>query len=134
LHKRADKSAISRARTLRGNATGAERKLWAQLRLLRRQGFHFRRQAPFQAYTLDFVDHGTKLVIELDGGQHADPVHRRRDEIRTAALEREGYYTIRIWNGGIDADMNGVMETIHRILKMRREGVPRSELPDRWKE
>jgi very-short-patch-repair endonuclease len=134
LHERADKSAISRARKLRENATGAERKLWAELRALRRQGFHFRRQAPFQKYTLDFVDHGAKLVIELDGGQHAETKHRQRDRVRDDLLEREGYYTIRIWNGGVDTDMNGVMETIHRVLKMRRDGVPQSKLPKRWKE
>jgi very-short-patch-repair endonuclease len=102
--------------------------------LLRRQGFHFRRQVPFRKYTLDFVEHRLKLAIELDGGQHADPEHRRRDEVRDAVLEREGYYTIRIWNGEIDTDMNGVMETVHRILKMRREGMSQSELPKRWKE
>jgi len=134
LQRRADKSAISRARRLRENATDAEHKLWAELRLLRRRGFHFRRQAPFQNYTLDFVEHGAKLVVELDGGQHGEVGHRQRDEIRDALLEREGYYTIRIWNGGIDTDMNGVMETIHRVLRMRRAGAPRSELPTRWKE
>ena len=134
MHRRVDKSAIFRARSLRENATDAERKLWAELRLLKRQGFHFRRQVPFRKYTLDFVEHDTKLVIELDGGQHAEPEHRRRDEIRDAVLEREGYYTIRIWNGGVDTDMNGVMETIHRVLKMRRDGAARDEFPERWKE
>jgi len=134
LHKAADKLAIARGRTLRTNATDAERKLWAELRLLKRQGFHFRRQVPFQKYTLDFADHCTKLVVELDGGQHAEPGHAKRDEIRDALLEREGYYTIRIWNGDVDTDMNGVMETIHRIAEMRRAGVPRGKLPKRWKE
>jgi very-short-patch-repair endonuclease len=134
LHRGADKSAISRARKLRENATDAERKLWGELRLLRRQGFHFRRQSPFQKYTLDFVDHGAKVVIELDGGQHSEPGHRQRDEVRDTVLEREGYYTIRIWNGEIDTDMSGVMETIHRVLQMRRKDVARIELPKRWKE
>ena len=134
MHSRADKSAITRARRLRGNATDAERKLWAELRLLRRLGFHFRRQAPFQRYTLDFVEHSAKLVIELDGGQHGEPEYRRRDEVRDALLEREGYYTVRIWNGEVDTDMNGVMETIHRVLQMRRKAVPQGELPKRWKE
>lgn len=134
MRKAAGKSSIARARALRINATDAERKLWAELRLLRRQGFHFRRQAPFQKYTLDFVDHGTKIVIELDGGQHAEPGQVKRDEIRDAFLEREGYYTIRIWNGGVDTDMNVIMETIHRIAKLRRAGVPQCNLPKRWKE
>lgn len=134
MHKAADKSGIARGRMLRANATDAERKLWAELRLLKRQGFHFRRQVPFRKYTLDFADHRTKLVIELDGGQHAEPGHAKRDEIRDALLEREGYYTIRIWNGDIATDMNGVMETIHRVAEMRCMGVPISELPKRWKE
>jgi very-short-patch-repair endonuclease len=134
LHQRTDKAAIARARNLRENTTDAERKLWAELRQLKRLGFHFRRQAPFRKYTLDFVDHGTKIAIELDGGQHGEPAHRRRDELRDAVLEREGYYTIRVWNGEIDTDMKGVMETVHRVLQLRRENAPRNELPKRWKE
>ncbi len=56
-----------RSRSLRATATDHERELWSRLRALNRLGYHFRRQAPFQSYFLDFVEHGAKLVIELDG-------------------------------------------------------------------
>ena len=137
MQKSADKAAITRARNLRENATNAERRLWSELRLLRRSGFHFRRQAPFQRYILDFVEHSARLVIELDGPLHARPENELRDSTRDDALARENYYTLRIWNREIDADMNGVMETILRVLDARRRAVagvrPHIELPQRWR-
>jgi hypothetical protein len=60
----------SNARALRKNSTEAERILWSELRDHRLNGASFRRQVPIENYIADFVCHGAKLVIELDGGQH----------------------------------------------------------------
>src|SRR5665213_690440 len=71
---------IARARELRRDSTEVEERLWWKLLELR--GYHFRRQAPFRSYVLDFVEHGARLVIELDGSQHGEDAHRARDEKR----------------------------------------------------
>ncbi|RYF25757.1 MAG: DUF559 domain-containing protein [Comamonadaceae bacterium] len=58
---------VQRAREMRKALTPPEARLWACLKRLRAEGFHFRRQAPFRGYFLDFVCHGRRLVIEVDG-------------------------------------------------------------------
>src|SRR5213080_4870918 len=63
---------IARARSLRKNATEAEQRLWYALRLLKPLGMHFRRQVPLGPYFPDFVCHRSKIIVELDGSQHAD--------------------------------------------------------------
>ncbi len=123
LKKRADREHLLRARALRSHATSSEQKLWRELRVLRGRGFHFRRQAPFRGYILDFVEHGLKLVIEVDGGSHAAPENVAHDAVRDAVLNTEGYDTLRVWNDEINADMNGVMETVHRVIEGRRRVV-----------
>jgi very-short-patch-repair endonuclease len=105
LQRSTGKNNIARARELRENATDSERKLWRELRVLRQQGVHFRRQAPFRGYILDFVEHTLRLVIEVDGGSHAAPENLEHDAIRDGVLAQEGYFTLRIWNDEIFADM-----------------------------
>src|SRR6266571_5168766 len=63
---------ISRARSLRANMTDAERKLWFALRDRRLKEAKFRRQVPIGPYIVDFVCYPARLVIEVDGGQHAE--------------------------------------------------------------
>ena len=101
---------IGRARHLRTHATDAERKLWYKLRELKALGYHFRRQAPFRSYILDFVEHSAKLVVELDGGQHGEDKHRVRDEIRDRTLHSEGYLVIRFWNEDVLTDADRIVE------------------------
>ena len=84
------------ARDLRRNPTEAERTLWRHLRQRHVAGRKFRRQHPIGRYVLDFVCLETKLVIELDGGQHAD--REAEDQGRTAWLEARGYRVLRFWN------------------------------------
>ena len=79
-HSAITKRTRRQARTLRRSPTDAERKLWYLLRSLKPLGIHFRRQAPIGIYIADFAWHAGKLVVELDGSQHA--------EVR-AALRRE---------------------------------------------
>ena len=87
--------ADARARDLRQNATDAERILWAELRGFRRAGMHFRRQAPFGRYIVDFACHEARLIIEIDGGQH-DPTAPQEVE-RKRFLEDQGYRLLRFW-------------------------------------
>jgi very-short-patch-repair endonuclease len=61
-----------RARQLRRSPTDAERLLWQKLRLWQVDGFKFRRQQPVGQYIVDYVCLEKRLVIEVDGGQHAE--------------------------------------------------------------
>lgn len=105
------------ARTLRKRATKAERTLWRRLRG-GQLGVKFRRQVPLQGYIVDFACFEKKVIVELDGSQHAAPGHRQRDAQRDATLERLGFRVLRFWNHEIyeslDAVLNGVYETCAR--------------------
>ncbi|HYC69348.1 endonuclease domain-containing protein [Brevundimonas sp.] len=99
---------------MRKALTPPEGRLWAVLKRLRAEGFHFRRQAPFRGYFLDFVCHSRRLVIEVDGRMHE---HRlEHDRIRDEVLAREGYRTIRIPNEAIRDNFEGVMVQIRTAL------------------
>ena len=76
-----DPQITANGRQLRQNMTPAERTLWQHLRGKRLGGYKFRRQQPFGGYILDFVCVDAKLVIEIDGGQHAEQT--AYDETRT---------------------------------------------------
>lgn len=104
------------ARDMRLKPTDAERKLWYKLRELNAQGYHFRRQAPFRSYILDFVEHSAKIVIELDGSQHGLPGQSRKDEIRDQTLARENYRVLRFFNSDVNENIEGVVEAIARQL------------------
>ena len=117
LSHRATSHMIARARHLRNHATEEERPLWYRLRLLRKQGFRFRRQSPFDRYVLDFVCHDKKVVVELDGSQHHTPEHKEHDAIRDAHLLERGYRTIRIPNWWVKDDPEWVSDFIQEKLK-----------------
>ena len=93
--------------------------MWYRLRTLKAIGFHFRRQAPFRSYVLDFVEHTRKLVIELDGAQHAEMRHRVRDEIRDRTLAAAGYQVLRMSNVDVLQNMDGTIEYIVAVLGAR---------------
>ena len=99
---------------LRRNQTDAERRLWRHLRSRRLLGLRFRRQHPIGPYFADFACLELRLVIELDGGQHADPRGLERDRVRTAALEERGYEVIRFWDNDVLRDTQAVLATIAR--------------------
>ena len=108
-----------RARELRNNATAFEGVLWSRLRLLRKMGYHFRRQAPFKGYYLDFVCFNHRFVVELDGAQHLEPPQANHDEIRDRVLAREGSLTLRFRNAEIMSNMNSVVRRILAALEQR---------------
>jgi very-short-patch-repair endonuclease len=109
------KKNVARARELRRDSTDAEQRLWRNLRDRGLSGHKFARQEPIGPYVVDFVCRQRKLVIELDGGQHADQVDRDAD--RTAALQQLGYRVIRFWNNDVLVNTEGVLSEIVRELE-----------------
>jgi very-short-patch-repair endonuclease len=102
------------ARQLRRSFTDAESKLWNQLRARQLRAVKFRRQQPLGPYIVDFCSLEPKLVIEVDGGQHAEEV--KRDAVRTSALEEMGYRVIRFWNNDVLQNIDGVCERIAEAI------------------
>jgi very-short-patch-repair endonuclease len=102
------------ARRLRAEMTDAERKLWSLLRRKQLQGFRFRRQIPIGRYVADFACMSQHLIVELDGGRHAERVEC--DQHRTAWLAKIGYRVLRFWNGEVFTNTDGVVETIRLAL------------------
>src|SRR5436309_16061102 len=85
-------------RRLRRQSTDAETKLWFALRDRRLAGFKFVRQAPLGPYVVDVLCREGKLVIEVDGGQHAE---NSRDRIRDEYLRSDGFRVLRFWNSDV---------------------------------
>ena len=106
---------VARARRLRREATDVENRLWYHLRSRQLAGAKFRRQEPLGPYFADFCGVEVKLVIELDGGQHAD--RQEHDRQRTAFLERCGYRVLRFWNAEVLEDLDAVMERIAEAVR-----------------
>ena len=104
------------AKGLRKRSTDVERLLWSHLRAGRFEGLKFRRQHPIGHFIVDFVCLERKLIIELDGGQHALPDEILKDRQRDAWLEKEGYSIIRFWDNEVLMNTNGVLETIQERL------------------
>ena len=111
-----------RARGLRRDSTEAERLLWYRLRDRRFGGVKFRRQKPVGGYFVDFVSTERRLVIELDGGQHAE--QREADELRTRWLESRGYRVLRFWDDDVLLRLDSVLEVIRRALEEGEGGGP----------
>ncbi|MFC6923145.1 endonuclease domain-containing protein [Microbulbifer taiwanensis] len=103
---------LERARKLRTNATEAEQRLWYFLRAKRLMGLKFKRQKPIGRYIVDFVCLQPKLIIELDGGQHAEQVHYDRQ--RDTWLQSQGFRTLRFWNNQVLSETPAVLEQIRR--------------------
>lgn len=103
------------SRGLRKNPTDAEAKLWQHLRHKQLDGYKFRRQHPLGQFVVDFICLDAMLVIEVDGGQHAEFI--RRDERRTAFLEKRGFRVLRFWNNEVLGNINGVITTIMRVIE-----------------
>ena len=107
------------ARALRRDSTDAERILWSELRNHRLNGAGFRRQVPIENFIADFVCHGAKLVIELDGGQHFSDEGERADARRSAIIEAKGFKMLRFSNHDVMINRAGVLETIAAAVAER---------------
>jgi len=111
-HKLRRRSVI--ARRLRAASTGPEHILWHALRE-RLPLYKFRRQHPIGNRIADFACPEKKLVIELDGSQHAEEI--AADEKRTAELIAHGYRVLRFWNNDVTENLVAVLDTIYRELE-----------------
>ena len=98
--------------------TNAERLLWRALREAL-PNFHWRKQVPLGPYIADFCSHGAKLIVEVDGGQHAVAIGY--DEARSRFLNDEGYRVIRFWNNDVLGNIDGVIEAVTQSLPLPRE-------------
>lgn len=105
-----------RARQLRRQQTDAERHLWYYLRDRRLRGYKFRRQHLIDRYIVDFACLEVGLIVELDGGQHAEET-RAYDSARTKTLESCGFCVLRFWNDQVFKETDAVLEGILRYLE-----------------
>jgi very-short-patch-repair endonuclease len=113
------------ARRLRSNSTDAERLLWTRRRAARLNGHKFKRQQPVGAYIVDFVCFEAKVVLELDGGQHAEAA--AEDRARDAWLRAQGFTVLRFWNNDVLQNLDGVLERIVENLPPLPGPLPRGE-------
>jgi len=100
------------AKRLRQNSTKAEARLWSRLRAKQMQGIKFRRQQPIENFIVDFVSCDKRIVIELDGGQHA--FHKNKDKERDKFLTQNGYKVLRFWDNEVFDNIDGVLEVVLR--------------------
>ena len=110
---------------MRAAPTDAEARLWLLLRDRRLAGHKFRRQHPIPPYVVDFYCGEAKLVIELDGSQHAEA--NERDARRTRFLEQHGLRVRRYWNNTVLTDIELVLQDIWNAL---HEPSPLTPLPE----
>ncbi len=113
---RKPKDITTKARSLRKNQTDAESLLWLHLKGRRLAGKKFRRQHPIGPFVADFVCAEAKLVVEIDGGQHAAQNERQKDARRSEYMEALGYRVLRFWNNEVLNETDAVLEVIRRHL------------------
>jgi very-short-patch-repair endonuclease len=106
------------ARRLRRDATDVERRMWRLLQSRALDGWKLRQQHPIDRFIADFACPAARLVIELDGGQHAE--RTAQDAERTSALARRGWRVLRFWNTEVMENADGVVDTILAALRAWR--------------
>jgi len=104
-----------KARVLRKNQTDAESLLWYHLRDRHLSGHKFRRQHPMGVFIADFVCIERRIVVEVDGGQHA--LQGEEDKRRSAYLKSKGYRVVRFWDNEVLKDTQAVLEAILRTIE-----------------
>jgi very-short-patch-repair endonuclease len=110
------------AKRLRHEMTDAERVLWREVRAHRFASFKFKRQEPLGLYVVDFVCYQAKLIVELDGGHHAE--QQEPDAERTRWLESRGFRVVRFWNNDVLTNIAGVMQEIEKELNTTSPPLP----------
>ena len=112
--ERLSSSVLNNSRRLRREQTEVEKRLWARLRARQLCGAKFRRQHPIGRFIADFCCLEGRLVVELDGGQHA--VQAEADRRRSLFLEHRGYRVVRFWDNEVMEDIEAVLQRIAEIL------------------
>jgi len=111
-----DEKVLINAKTLRTHQTDAEQRIWYHLRAHRFMGLKFKRQKPLGHYIVDFVCVERRLIIEIDGGQHAEQAEY--DQHRDAWLRSQGYTVLRFWNHEVMQQLEGVLEQIRLTITL----------------
>jgi very-short-patch-repair endonuclease len=117
----ADTRSTRLARSLRRRTTRAELVLWLALRDRRLGGFKFARQQPIGPYYVDFVCRDRRLIVEVDGGQHAD---NPADQTRDAYLATLSYRVVRVWNNDVLGNIDGVLQMLRSEVENAPHPVP----------
>jgi very-short-patch-repair endonuclease len=110
------KTATTKARSLRQAGNDAEAALWSELRNRQLCHFKFVRQLPIGPYFADFACRETRLVVEIDGSQHAG---RQRDRIRDDYMLQRDWSVIRLWTQDVLREREAVLDTILAALEFR---------------
>ena len=105
--------AVARARYLRREQTLPEKLLWADLRKMK---LNVRRQTPLGRFTVDFLHHESRLIIEVDGPIHDAPEAREHDRARTDWLKSQGFRVLRYSNKQVTDDRESVLAEIHSAI------------------
>jgi very-short-patch-repair endonuclease len=105
---------IAAAKRLRSNMTDSERRLWYRLCAHRLEGHKFKRQVPIGPYVVDFACLNRKIIVEVDGGQHA---FSSSDAKRDDYLKATGFLVLRFWNNDVLRNTDGVLEMIFDALE-----------------
>ena len=107
-----EKSLTNFAKALRKSTTDAETLLWGKIKAKQLQGIKFRRQQPVGNYIVDFISFEKRLVVELDGGQHAK--NKQKDQKRDLFLSEKGFKVLRFWNNDVLTNIEGVLAVIRK--------------------
>ncbi|OQW56473.1 MAG: hypothetical protein A4S17_13820 [Proteobacteria bacterium HN_bin10] len=106
-----------RAREMRREPTPAEEAMWKLLRLLNREGAHFRRQLALAHYVFDFGDYRARLLIEIDGRAHDDPEVSKRDALKEAHARKNGFRVLRLTNAEVIGRASWAIEQVRDALE-----------------
>ncbi|PLP59005.1 hypothetical protein CYK37_10900 [Mesorhizobium loti] len=104
------------ARSMRADATKAENILWQALRNRQLDGLKFKRQVPLDGYILDFACFEVKLIVEVDGSQHADS---QGDAVRDRHFQGQGFRVLRFWNDEVEKNIDAVCLAILQMANAR---------------
>nr|WP_280139109.1 DUF559 domain-containing protein [Pelagibacterium luteolum] len=107
------------AKSMRKNPTEIERAMWGVLKDRRLAAYKFRRQVPIGPYIADFVCYAGRLIIELDGSQHAD---NGQDAARDEWLAGKGFAVLRVRNDQLISNRDDVLDTVWHRLEERKDG------------
>jgi very-short-patch-repair endonuclease len=119
-----DEKALTNAKALRTHQTDAEQRLWYHLRAHRFMDLKFKRQKPLGRYIADFVCLELRLIIEIDGGQHAEQMEY--DQRRDTWLRSQGYTVLRFWNNEVMQQLESVLEQIRLTVTLSPDPSPTS--------
>jgi very-short-patch-repair endonuclease len=112
------KKPLARSRALRRDSTDAEKRLWSILQNRQLDGWKFRRQFAIDKFIVDFCCIRARLIVELDGEQHANA--QRYDDARTKQLTAHGFRVVRFWNSQVLQDSESVTREIGRVLNAEK--------------